>query len=163
GLSVDGRLQLRLRLRNARLVLAREIAEEALACEAPELGRRALQALRGLELSQVAVALVDLLDVERLLEPGEVEVVLLVDVADEVVGLGAEPIEVAAGRRCGGHGCLGYGPVRELRITTDRHTQLLDITGEVRDAVDDASGSAVLVYVPHTTAGLTINEHADPM
>jgi secondary thiamine-phosphate synthase enzyme len=53
--------------------------------------------------------------------------------------------------------------VRELRITTDRHTQLLDITGEVRDAVGDASGSAVLVYVPHTTAGLTINEHADPM
>jgi secondary thiamine-phosphate synthase enzyme len=53
--------------------------------------------------------------------------------------------------------------VRELRIITDRHTQLLDITGEVRDAIRDASGSAVLVYVPHTTAGLTINEHADPM
>jgi secondary thiamine-phosphate synthase enzyme len=53
--------------------------------------------------------------------------------------------------------------VRELRITTDRHTQLLDITGVVRDAVRDESGSAVLVYVPHTTAGLTINEHADPM
>jgi secondary thiamine-phosphate synthase enzyme len=53
--------------------------------------------------------------------------------------------------------------VRELRITTDRHTQLLDITGEVRDAAREASGSAVLVYVPHTTAGLTINEHADPM
>ena len=53
--------------------------------------------------------------------------------------------------------------MRELRITTDRHTQLLDITGEVRDAVRDAAGSAVLVYVPHTTAGLTINEHADPM
>ena len=53
--------------------------------------------------------------------------------------------------------------MRELRITTDRHTQLLDITGEVRDAVDGDAGSAVLVYVPHTTAGLTINEHADPM
>jgi secondary thiamine-phosphate synthase enzyme len=53
--------------------------------------------------------------------------------------------------------------VRELRITTDRHTQLLDITGDVRDAVRDASGAAVLVYVPHTTAGHTINEHADPM
>ena len=25
------------------------------------------------------------------------------------------------------------------------------------------TGAAVLVYVPHTTAGLTINEHADPM
>jgi len=53
--------------------------------------------------------------------------------------------------------------VRELTITTERHTQLVDITAQVRDAVRGASGSAVLVYVPHTTAGLTINEHADPM
>jgi secondary thiamine-phosphate synthase enzyme len=53
--------------------------------------------------------------------------------------------------------------VRELKVTTERHTQLLDITGQVRDAVSGASGAAVLVYVPHTTAGLTINEHADPL
>jgi len=53
--------------------------------------------------------------------------------------------------------------VRELRITTERHTQLLDITAQVREAARGASGAAILVYVPHTTAGLTINEHADPM
>jgi secondary thiamine-phosphate synthase enzyme len=53
--------------------------------------------------------------------------------------------------------------VRELSVTTERHTQVLDITATVRGAVDGQSGSAVLVYVPHTTAGLTINEHADPM
>jgi secondary thiamine-phosphate synthase enzyme len=53
--------------------------------------------------------------------------------------------------------------VHELRIATDRHTQLLDITAQVREAIDGADGSAVLVYVPHTTAGLTINEHADPL
>jgi secondary thiamine-phosphate synthase enzyme len=53
--------------------------------------------------------------------------------------------------------------VRELTVTTDRHTQLLDITRDVRDAVRGQSGAAVLVYVPHTTAGVTINEHADPM
>jgi secondary thiamine-phosphate synthase enzyme len=53
--------------------------------------------------------------------------------------------------------------VRELTVTTDRHTQLLDITRHVRDAVRGENGSAVLVYVPHTTAGVTINEHADPM
>jgi len=53
--------------------------------------------------------------------------------------------------------------VRQLRITTDRHTQLLDITAEVREAVRGAAGAAALIYVPHTTAGLTINEHADPM
>ena len=46
--------------------------------------------------------------------------------------------------------------MHELRIATDRHTQLLDITAQVREAVRDANGaSAVLVYVPHTTAGLT--------
>jgi secondary thiamine-phosphate synthase enzyme len=53
--------------------------------------------------------------------------------------------------------------VRTLTITTERHTQLLDITSEVRAAVAGATGAAVLVSVPHTTAGLTINEHADPM
>ena len=53
--------------------------------------------------------------------------------------------------------------MKELTVTTERHTQLLDITSQVREAVRGASGSAVLVYVPHTTAGLTINEHADPL
>jgi secondary thiamine-phosphate synthase enzyme len=52
--------------------------------------------------------------------------------------------------------------VRELRVRTERRSQLVDITRLVRDAVVDADGSAVLVYVPHTTAGVTINEHADP-
>jgi secondary thiamine-phosphate synthase enzyme len=53
--------------------------------------------------------------------------------------------------------------VEELTITTDRHTQLVDITRDVRAAVAGASGAAVLVFVPHTTAGVTINEHADPL
>jgi len=33
----------------------------------------------------------------------------------------------------------------------------------VVEAVGDQRGAAVLVYVPHTTAGVTINEHADPL
>ena len=53
--------------------------------------------------------------------------------------------------------------MHELKVTTERHTQLVDITPQVREALKGADGSAVLVYVPHTTAGLTINEHADPM
>ncbi len=53
--------------------------------------------------------------------------------------------------------------MHRLTIETGQHTQLLDITKQVREAVHGASGAAVLVYVPHTTAGLTINEHADPM
>lgn len=41
---------------------------------------------------------------------------------------------------------------------------MLDITSQVHDAISEAGirqGSA-LVYVPHTTAGVTINENADP-
>jgi len=52
--------------------------------------------------------------------------------------------------------------VHEIRLRTDRRTQVVDITREVQGALDGVSGSAVLVYVPHTTAGVTINEHADP-
>jgi secondary thiamine-phosphate synthase enzyme len=53
--------------------------------------------------------------------------------------------------------------VYTLTVRTERQSQLLDITRLVQEAVAGATGSAVLVYVPHTTAGVTINEHADPM
>jgi secondary thiamine-phosphate synthase enzyme len=52
--------------------------------------------------------------------------------------------------------------VREVTLNTSRRTQVLDITEQVKAVVEDVHGSAVLVYVPHTTAGVTINEHADP-
>jgi secondary thiamine-phosphate synthase enzyme len=53
--------------------------------------------------------------------------------------------------------------VREISLSTERRTQLVEITSQVQDAVDGADGAAAaLVFVPHTTAGLTINEHADP-
>ena len=52
--------------------------------------------------------------------------------------------------------------MRELSLQTDRQSQLLDITREVQAAVGGERGAAVLVYVPHTTAGITVNEHADP-
>jgi len=52
--------------------------------------------------------------------------------------------------------------VREIRLRTERRTQLLDISRQVREAVEGAEGTAILVYVPHTTAGVTVNEHADP-
>ena len=53
--------------------------------------------------------------------------------------------------------------MREIRVSTDRRTQVIDITEQVRAAVAQAGeAAAVLVYVPHTTAGVTINEHADP-
>jgi secondary thiamine-phosphate synthase enzyme len=52
--------------------------------------------------------------------------------------------------------------MHEIRLRTARRSHVVDITRDVRSAVDGADGSAVLVYVPHTTAGVTINEHADP-
>ena len=54
--------------------------------------------------------------------------------------------------------------MRELTVKTERRTQLVEITDQVREAVGDANGAAAaLVYVPHTTAGVTINEGADPL
>jgi secondary thiamine-phosphate synthase enzyme len=52
--------------------------------------------------------------------------------------------------------------VHELTFQTERRTQLVEITDEIRRALDGSSGSAVLVYVPHTTAGVVINERIDP-
>ena len=52
--------------------------------------------------------------------------------------------------------------MHELTVTTQRKTQLIDITADVHRAAQGAQGSAVVVYVPHTTAGVTINERIDP-
>jgi secondary thiamine-phosphate synthase enzyme len=53
--------------------------------------------------------------------------------------------------------------VVELRLRTERQSQLVDITRLVQGALGDTDdAAAVLVYVPHTTAGVTVNEHADP-
>jgi secondary thiamine-phosphate synthase enzyme len=54
--------------------------------------------------------------------------------------------------------------VREINLRTERRTQLLDITEQVEQALNGANGAAAaLVYVPHTTAGVTINEDIDPV
>ena len=54
--------------------------------------------------------------------------------------------------------------MREISLKTERRTQLVDITSEVEAALNGANGAAAaLVYVPHTTAGVTINEDIDPV
>ena len=54
--------------------------------------------------------------------------------------------------------------MQEISLKTDRKTQLVDITKQVQAALESTNGaSAALVYVPHTTAGVTINEGADPL
>ena len=54
--------------------------------------------------------------------------------------------------------------MHEISLKTDRKTQLVDITQQVQSALGETNGArAALVYVPHTTAGVTINEGADPL
>ena len=55
-------------------------------------------------------------------------------------------------------------PTKRLSVRTEKRAQFVDITGKVKQAVQDAgiSDGACTVYVPHTTAGVTINENADP-
>jgi len=53
--------------------------------------------------------------------------------------------------------------VQQITLQTERRTQLIEITAEVQEALNGSNGdAAALVYVPHTTAGLTINERIDP-
>ena len=51
-----------------------------------------------------------------------------------------------------------------INVRTSKRTELLDITGEVEKAVRESGvrNGLVLVFCPHTTAGITINENADP-
>jgi secondary thiamine-phosphate synthase enzyme len=54
--------------------------------------------------------------------------------------------------------------MKELTVRTRTRTEFIDITRDVQQAVTDAGirDGRVCVFVPHTTAGVTINEHADP-
>jgi secondary thiamine-phosphate synthase enzyme len=52
----------------------------------------------------------------------------------------------------------------QITVKTSQHTEMIDITGQVQQAIDDRQfkGGLCMVYVPHTTAAVTINENADP-
>lgn len=54
--------------------------------------------------------------------------------------------------------------MQTLQIETRQRDQFVDVTREVQQIVDRSrvQSGIVLVYVPHTTAGVTINENADP-
>jgi secondary thiamine-phosphate synthase enzyme len=52
----------------------------------------------------------------------------------------------------------------EFEVSTPRHDVMVDITGQVEKAVADSGvrDGVVVVFCPHTTAAITINENADP-
>ncbi|MFP4507427.1 MAG: secondary thiamine-phosphate synthase enzyme YjbQ [Candidatus Acetothermia bacterium] len=54
--------------------------------------------------------------------------------------------------------------MKRLSVSTSSRVELKDITAEVKEAVDefDVDSGVCTLYVPHTTAGITINESADP-
>ncbi|MBR1591098.1 MAG: secondary thiamine-phosphate synthase enzyme YjbQ [Acidaminococcaceae bacterium] len=52
----------------------------------------------------------------------------------------------------------------KLDVTTEKHTEMKDITRLIQKAVTDSgvTEGVCIVFVPHTTAAVTINENADP-
>ena len=52
----------------------------------------------------------------------------------------------------------------ELVVKTSGHTEFVEITGQVQRVVDESGvkDGVCVCFVPHTTAGITINENADP-
>jgi secondary thiamine-phosphate synthase enzyme len=52
--------------------------------------------------------------------------------------------------------------MKEIEVRTASHRQMVDITRQVDGVIDDGGDGVCHVYVPHTTAAVVINEHADP-
>ncbi len=54
--------------------------------------------------------------------------------------------------------------IKNINIKTKTRTEFIDITPEIQKFIDEAEIKSGLcyLYVPHTTAGITINEGADP-
>ncbi len=52
----------------------------------------------------------------------------------------------------------------EIGIATSKREEMIDITGKVADVVRNSGikDGICMLFVPHTTAGITINENADP-
>jgi len=54
--------------------------------------------------------------------------------------------------------------MKELHVSSSQRNQMIDITTDVQHLIKEEkiNDGVVIVYVPHTTAGITINEGADP-
>ena len=53
---------------------------------------------------------------------------------------------------------------KDFHISTRNRNQMIDITGQVESAAEESGvkDGDVIIYCPHTTAAITINENADP-
>ncbi len=54
--------------------------------------------------------------------------------------------------------------MKTLTVNSNKQVEMIDITHEVRSSIRDAdiTDGLAIVYTPHTTAAITINENADP-
>ncbi len=54
--------------------------------------------------------------------------------------------------------------MKSLNVNTSARMEFVDISDKIKGVVEKSSvkNGVLLLYVPHTTAGLTINENADP-
>lgn len=54
--------------------------------------------------------------------------------------------------------------MQTIAVNTSKRCELVDITDQVEDSVKKSKveNGLCIVFCPHTTAGLTINENADP-
>ena len=54
--------------------------------------------------------------------------------------------------------------MKEISVRTVNHTQFLNIDQKIKEAIGETGiqDGICFVFVPHTTAGITINENADP-
>ena len=54
--------------------------------------------------------------------------------------------------------------MREIKVVTRKKNEMVDITRDIQDVVEQENidEGVAIVYVPHTTAAITINEGADP-
>jgi secondary thiamine-phosphate synthase enzyme len=50
----------------------------------------------------------------------------------------------------------------EFAVKTSSRIQMIDISGNIRENMPEKFSGLAFVYVPHTTAAVTINEGADP-
>jgi secondary thiamine-phosphate synthase enzyme len=53
---------------------------------------------------------------------------------------------------------------KTLTVKTSSQTELIDLTGKIEKAIqsEGIDQGVCFLFVPHTTAAVTINEHADP-
>ena len=53
---------------------------------------------------------------------------------------------------------------KKISVRTSRREELIDITGEILEFVRESgvSEGKITIFIPHTTAAVTINENADP-